>query len=218
MIAEPMERNQPYLKTKNVWWLRLFLGVNVAVFLSIAIGHRLTPASIDHIWQRVSAKDGLLALCFPLVTLVLNGIFGDLGKARLVFWRWRNPLPGCRAFSVIMDMDPRIDAARLRSKLSPVPSEPKGQNAVWYRLYKAHADKRIIWEAHRAYLLTRDMAAMAGVFAVSFAAGVFVTATGWKLATLYSAALVAQYVIVATSARNYGNRFVANVLVEESHA
>lgn len=215
---ERMGTNQPSLKANNVWWLRLFLGVNVAVFLSIAIGHQLTGTSIEHFWQRLSAKDGLLALCFPLATLVLNGVLGDLGKARLVFWRWRNPLPGCRAFSVIMVADPRIDAARLRSRLSPLPSEPKEQNAAWYHFYKAHADKQIIWEAHRAYLLTRDMAALAAVLAVSFSIGGFIAATGWKLATLYSVALVGQYVLVATSARNYGNRFVANVLAEESHA
>jgi hypothetical protein len=218
MTVEPMGTKQPNLKTKNVWWLRLFLGVNVAVFLSIAIGHQLSGATIEHFWQRLSAKDGLLALCFPLATLVLNGFFGDLGKARLVFWRWRNPLPGCRAFSDVMGTDPRIDVTRLRSKLSPLPSKPKEQNAVWYRLYKAHANKETIWDAHRAYLLTRDMAAMAAVFAFSFIPGVFITATEWKLATLYSGALLAQYVIIATSARNYGNRFVADVLVEESQA
>jgi len=218
MIVKSMGTNQPYLKAGNVWWLRLFLGVNVAVFLSIAIGHQLTGTSIEHFWQRLSAKDGLLALCFPLATLVLNGLLGDLGKARLVFWRWRNPLPGCRAFSVIMVADPRIDAARLRSRLSPLPSEPKEQNAAWYHLYKAHAGKQTIWEAHRTHLLTRDMAALAAVLAVSFSIGAFITAIGWKLATLYSVALVGQYVLVATSARNYGNRFVANVLAEESQA
>lgn len=217
MIVERMGTNQPYLKAKNVWWLRLFIGVNMAVFLSIAIGQQLTAASIDHFWQRLSAKDGLLALCVPLATIVLNGVLGDLGKARLVFWRWRNPLPGCRAFTLIMVTDPRVDLARLRARVSPIPSEPKEQNAAWYRLYKAHADKQTILEAHRAYLLTRDIAALAAVFVVSFSVGAFISAIGWKLATLYSGALLAQYVIVATSARNYGNRFVANVLTEESH-
>lgn len=212
-----MGTNQPYLKDKNVWWLRLFLGVNVAIFLSIAIGHQLTAASINHFWQRLSAKDGLLALCFPLATLILNGVLGDLGKARLVFWRWENPLPGCRAFSVILGSDPRIDGARLRSKLGRFPSKPREQNATWYHLYKEHADKQIIWEAHLAYLLTRDMAAMSAAFAVIFSTGTFVAAVGWKLATLYSLALAIQYAVIATSARNYGNRFVANVLAEESH-
>lgn len=218
MILKRMETNQPYLKAKNTWWLRLFIGVNIAVFLSVAISQQLTAASIDHFWQRLSAKDGFLAICFSLVTIVINGILGDLGKARLVFWRWRNPLPGCRAFTAIMVTDPRIDVARLRERVNPIPSEPKEQNAAWYHLYKAHTDKQTILEAHKAYLLTRDMAVLAAIFAIIFSIGAFISAIGWKLSTLYSCALLAQYVIVATSARNYGNRFVANVLTEESHA
>jgi len=213
-----MGENQPYLKAKNLWWLRIFVGVNVAVFLSISVSKQLTAASIDHFWERVSAKDSLLAVCFLLATIVLNGVLGDLGKARLVFWRWTNPLPGCRAFSVAMVTDPRIDPARLRVRLGHVPTEPKEQNAAWYRLYKARADSQTIREAHRVYLLTRDMAALAGLFTLGFSIGAFATVTGWKPATLYCGALLAQYLIVATAARNYGNRFVANVLAEESHA
>jgi hypothetical protein len=213
-----MGTNQPYLKGQNMWWLRLFIGLNLAVFLLVATGQKLTAGSIEHFWQRLSPKDGLLALSFSLATIVLNAVLGDLGKARLVFWRWTNPLPGCRAFTRIMLTDPRVDMVRLRAKVSPIPSEPKEQNAVWYRLYKAHGDKQTILEAHRAYLLTRDMAALAAVFVISFSLGAFITAIGWKLATLYSGALLAQYLIVATSARNYGKRFVANVLVEESHS
>ena len=218
MIVERMGTNQPYLKPKNIWWLRLFIALNMAVFVSIAMGAQLTAASIDHFWQRLSARDGLLAFCFSLAAIVLNGVMGDLGKARLVFWRWTNPLPGCRAFTLIMVTDPRVDVARLRARVSPIPSEPKEQNAAWYRLYKAHADKHTVLEAHRVYLLTRDMAALGVIFAVTFSVGAFLSAVAWKLAAVYSCALFAQYVVVATSARNYGNRFVANVLAEESQA
>ncbi|MBN2037292.1 MAG: hypothetical protein JW768_11165 [Chitinispirillaceae bacterium] len=211
-----METNQPRLKGKNVWWLRLFIVVNSAIFLSVIIGKQLTMTSIDHFWQNLSAKDGLLALCFPLITIILNGVIGDLGKARLVFWRWRNPLPGCRAFSVIMQTDPRIDVARISTKLGSVPLEPKEQNAKWYHLYKTHVDKPIVIEAHRNYLLTRDITAIAALFVVVFSSGTFLSTIGWRLSVLYTVAILAQYLIVATSARNYGNRFVANVLVEES--
>lgn len=211
-----METKQPYLKAKNDWWLRLFVGMNVATFVSVAVGRQLTAGSIENFWQRLSAEHGLIALCFPLATIVLNGVLGDRAKARVVFWRWNDPLPGCRAFSAIMLSDPRIDATRLKSRHGPFPSKGKEQNAFWYRLYKAHAEKQTVLEAHRAYLLIRDMTALAAIFAVGFAAGAFITASGWKLATIYAAALATQYLILATSARNYGNRFVANVLVEES--
>ncbi|MBI5101570.1 MAG: hypothetical protein HZB33_07040 [Nitrospirae bacterium] len=218
MIIEQMGTNQPYLKTNVAVWLRIFLGVNVAVFLSIFIGKHMTAVSIYDWWQQLNKKDGLVAILFPLATIVLNGIIGDTGKARLVFWKWRNPLPGCRAFSVIMNSDPRIDVQRLRSKLIPIPIDPNEQNAVWYRYYKIHASKQTILEAHRVYLLTRDMAALSGIFAIGFSVAVYVSTTGWELSALYSTVLFAQYLVIATSARNYGIRFVANVLTEESHA
>lgn len=218
MTAAPHGATQPYLNGKNAWWLRLFLYLNIAVFLSITVGRQLSATSLHHYWQRLSTPDGLLPFCFLLATLVLNGVVGNQGKNRLVFWRWRDPLPGCRAFTVAMAKDPRIDVVRLRAKLNPLPYKPKEQNALWYRLYKAHSDKRVIWEAHRAYLLTRDMTGMAAIFLVGFSSGTFLVSIGLKLVTRYFFALLAQYLIIATSARNYGNRFVANVLVEESHA
>ena len=101
-----MGTNQPYLKGKNVWWLRLFIGVNIAAFHSIAIGHQLTAASIDQFWQRLSAEDGLLALCLLLVTIVLNGILGDRLLGRRVH-KGHRVEPGdsvlCRAVGSICD-------------------------------------------------------------------------------------------------------------------
>lgn len=213
-----MTTEQKYLKNKNARFLWLFIGVNLSAFLSVSIGTQLTGSLIEHFWQRVSARDGLAAICMPLAAVVLNGLLGDLAKARLVFWRWQNPLPGCRAFSELMGTDPRIDAAALRAKHGELPHEPKAQNTLWYQLYKKHTESVTVIEAHRAYLLTRDMTAVSAVFVVLFSMGVLIASVGWKMAALYSAVLIAQYLILSTSARNYGRRFVLNVLTEESHA
>ncbi len=65
---------QPYLKGKNAWWLRLFIGVNVAIFLSVVIGRQLTTSSVEHFWLWLSARDGMFALFIPLAAIVLNGV------------------------------------------------------------------------------------------------------------------------------------------------
>lgn len=213
-----MSKSEPYLKGKNIWWLRLFITANLVVFLSVVISGQLSAATLDHFWQRISEKDGLIAICLPLLAIVLNGLLSDLGKARLVFWRWRDPLPGCRAFSVIMALDPRIDGPKLRAKLGTFPIEPREQNALWFRFYKARSSEQVILESHRVYLLTRDMAALSAVCATCLIPGSWLTGPGWRLATIYSVALLAQYMVLSTSARNYGCRFVANVMVEESHS
>jgi hypothetical protein len=207
---------EPYLKGKNAAYLWSFIGANLAIFLSLIVARQFATSSIDHFWQRVTAKDGIIAACIPILAIVLSGVVSDAGKARLVFWRWRNPLPGCRVFTDLIGTDPRIDAPALKRKLGEFPQDPQTQNNLWYRLYRAHKTTPLVWEAHKIYLLTRDLTTIAAVFAVLFSLGILATAIGWKIEALYIGALIVQYVLVASAAQNYGKRFVLDVLSEES--
>jgi hypothetical protein len=83
-------------------------------------------------------------------------------------------------------------------------------------LYRGHKTTPLVWEAHKIYLLTRDLSTIAAVFAVLFSLGVLAVAAGWKTEALYIGALVMQYILVASAAQNYGKRFVLDVLSEES--
>jgi hypothetical protein len=204
------------LKGRNAAFLWVFIGVNLAIFLSVLVGKELTE--IDHFWQRVTSKDGIIAAGVPLLAIILSGVLGDTGKARIVFWRWRNPLPGCRAFTELIATDPRIDVLALKQKVGPFPRKPHEQNALWYRLYRGRKNELVVSQSHRIYLLTRDLAALAALFVILFSTGLLLGAVNTKTVTLYIAALVLQYFLVASAARNYGTRFVLNVLSEESHA
>jgi len=212
----PSQAPEPYLKGKNAVYLWSFIGANLAIFLSLVVSRQFASSSIDHFWQRVTTKDGIIAACIPLLAIVLSGVLSDTGKARLVFWRWRNPLPGCRVFTQLINTDPRIDVAALRNKHGEFPAEPQAQNALWFRLYKQHRTIPLVWEAHKIYLLTRDMATIAAVFVVLFSIGVVAVSVNGKTSLLYIGALVVQYVLVASAAQNYGKRFVLDVLSEES--
>lgn len=207
---------EPYLKGKNAVYLWSFIGANLAVFLSLVVSRQFASASIDHFWGRVTTKDGIIAACIPILAIVLSGVLSDTGKARLVFWRWRNPLPGCRVFTDLIGTDPRIDVPALRRKHGDFPNDPQAQNALWFRLYKQHRTIRLVWEAHKIYLLTRDMATIAAVFVVLFTTGVLAASVNWKTSLWYVGALTVQYVLVASAAQNYGKRFVLDVLSEES--
>jgi hypothetical protein len=208
----------PYLKGKNALSLWEFVGANLAIFLSLFITKGFSTTSIDQLWKSVTKKDGIIAVLLPLLTIILSGLFSDTAKARLVFWHWRHPLPGCRVFTELIQSDPRIDVPALRKKHGDFPQEAHAQNALWYRLYKEHSSSIVISEAHRIYLLTRDMATLSAVFVVLFSIVIGLDSVGWKIAVLYSGALVAQYLMIATAARNYGIRFVLNVIAEESHS
>jgi hypothetical protein len=209
---------QPYLKAKNAWYLWVFIGANLAVFLSLVVSKAFVGSAVEHFWGRVTAKDGIIAVTIPLAAMVFSGALGDTAKARLVFWRWRHPLPGCRVFTELLNTDPRIDVPALKKKLGRLPKEPQAQNALWYGLYRARQAAPTIFEAHRLYLLTRDMATISAVLVVLFSIGVVASSIERKIAVLYSGGLIVQYLLVASAARNYGVRFVLNVLTEESQS
>lgn len=206
------------LKSKNTLALWSFCGANLAIFLSLLVSKGFAEGSIDAFWKRVTTKDGIIAASIPILTIVLTGVLNDVAKARLVFWRWRNPLPGCRAFSELLKTDPRIDIAALKKKVGELPRKAAEQNALWYQIYKRHRENLVVSESHRTYLLTRDMAALSATFILLFSIGVMAGSIGWRTVGVYSALLTTQYLLVATSARNYGIRFVLNVLTEESHS
>lgn len=208
---------QRNLKSKNAAYLWTFVGINLATFFSLLFSKRFAGFSIEHYWNRVTAKDGIIVVCIPIATIVLTGVLSDTMKARLVFWRWRNPLPGCRAFTVLMKTDPRIDVSALKMKHGDLPRAAQAQNSLWYRLYLEHGETLVVSEAHRIYLLTRDMATLSVAFLVVFSVAIVMDSGGWRLATSYIGLLLLQYVFIAAAARNYGNRFVLNVLTEESH-
>lgn len=212
---ENTNAKEPYLKGKNALYLCSFVSINVAVFLYLLVGRGSNEAGADHIWHRVTMKDGVIAAAVPIIAIVLSGIFGDVWKARLVFWRWANPLPGCRVFSELLAADPRLDSVSLKRKLGRFPKEPREQNALWFKLYRQHSRVLRVVEAHRNYLLTRDMTAIAAVLPALLPAAVFAQGSGAQIAGLYLLALAGQYVLIARAATNYGNRFVLNVLSEE---
>ena len=125
---------------------------------------------------------------------------------------WHDPLPGSRAFSQYVELDPRIDVAALKSKLGPFPTKPAEQNALWYKLYKSvETDPRVL-NVHRLFLLTRDYAGIAFMLLIVFGAiGLFAMQT-YRAELFYVGALLVQFIASSIAARNYGMRFVNTVL------
>jgi hypothetical protein len=208
---------EPDLRGRNSLYLWSFMAVNVTVFLCVIV-ERAFPQSLQSIgqfWSQVKAKDGIIAASVPIAVIVLSGVLSDNVKARLVFWRWRDPLPGCRAFTNLLEQDPRIDVKVLTSKHGRFPKTPFAQNALWYRFYREHKLKPMVWYAHRVYLLTRELTAVSACLAVVLPLGAAVAQIDWRTLAYYALALIAQYAIIATAARNYGHRFVLDVLSEE---
>lgn len=198
------------LKDQNTASLVTILIVNIAIFAVVLKTDQLLAADYQEVlkhWQALIPA-GLGAVLIGVV----NGLLNVQAKARLVFWRWHDPLPGSRAFSHYVHLDPRIDVAALKSKAGPFPTKPNEQNALWYKLYKSVENDPRVLHVHRLFLLTRDYAGIAFMLLIVFGGiGVFAMQT-YRTELLYAAALLMQFVASAVAAKNYGVRFVNTVL------
>jgi hypothetical protein len=203
-----------YLKTLNSKQIALFLSLNMALFWGVLVFRAFDMEAVEAGWRKVTSLDTVLMAALPLLAVVGLGLVGSHIKAVLVFLRPRFPLPGCRAFSKLAPGDPRIDLAVIARAYGEPPSDPMNQNRLWYKLFRQHEDNERVTDAHRLYLLTRDMTALSAVFLIAFGLGAAIWGCPAKVTWMYLAFLILQYGAVSTAARNYGNRFATTVLAE----
>jgi|MTBAKMStandDraft_1061839.scaffolds.fasta_scaffold03155_2 hypothetical protein len=197
--------------SKNMWG---FVAVHTAIAWSIAASGALSGARMMTAWQATLDERSIVFGLLPIVTLILNGIIPTHVKEILVFWRLKNPLPGCRAFSQLAPKDPKVDPAELRRRYGEFPQAPEEQNRLWYQIYKNHRDNPAIMQGLRAYLMSRDLAGIS--FCLLFLGVVFVVITtpSRQVAALYLGTLVIQYLLLALTARFAGDRLVCNSLAQ----
>jgi hypothetical protein len=102
----------------------------------------------------------------------------------------------------------------LKSVLEKLPKKPDEQNALWYSIYKRHESKITVEKAQCAFLLARDLTAIAALFGIIGTGVLFVISHNRTTSLFYFSVMLAQYLALALVARNHGERFVCNVLVE----
>jgi hypothetical protein len=200
---------QTSLKDANRTPLLIAALANAVAFAVLLKGDALVGGH----W--LEAVRGLLAVlpagAVAIVVGLLNSQLDDVTKARLVFWRWRDPLPGSRAFSKLAAADPRVDLQTLKKKHGPLPGAPAEQNRLWYRLYKTVANDASVVQVHRQFLFFRDFAGMVALLALSLGAAGFLFMP-LKAAALYLLFLVIEFLMATRAARVHGTRFVTTVL------
>jgi len=149
-----------------------------------------------------------------IVGLVNSLLSPDL-KAKIVFSRWNNALPGSRAFSDLGPKDPRVSMIALKNSLGQLPTEPISQNRLWYKLFKSVKDEVEVKSEHREFLFYRDYSIMALMLCIIFSAGALVQAGAVTFFIVFSV-IFAQFIFASIAARNHGNRFVTTVLAIKS--
>ena len=204
-----------YLKDSYKSRLYVVAAINVALFWVVVIFR----ADFSMIWtllSSISLKDGIVGVITPIGAFVLDGLLSADTKARVVYWRFKHPLPGSRAFSVHLKKETRADPERLVRQWGVFPDDPAEQNRLWYRIYRSVEKELRVHEAHRAWLFSRDLTAYTVLFVVIFGIATLVSDALWPIGWWYLAGLTTQYVTAMTAARNYGVRFVRTVLAVAS--
>jgi len=205
------------LKRQNLAALTAMLLANVAIFGVLLATNALMFPSLSADWKSY-LKPALPAGIAIIVCGILNELFSANAKARVVFWRWRYPLPGSAAFTRYAPEDPRIDMAALKARLGPLPTDPKVQNAAWYSLYKKVTDEPSVNEAHRSYLFNRDYASLALLLLITLGPVAIWRVHPAPPALVYVVFLAAQYLVVRRAAATTGIAFVTNVIASQPNA
>lgn len=196
------------LKSLNMKWL-----VMLAVFDMLVVFLFIAPGVIDTTsLSQLTIARGLATTVLPVVLLLITGVLSHDAKAILVYWKIRNVMPGCQAFTKYGSSDLRIDMTALKKNVGVLPTEPTEQNSKWFKLYQMVKTDPAVIEAHKLYLMYRDMAAMSLPLIVLGPLGLFVS--GASSVVLWTAAglFFLQFLVSAVAARNSGVRFVCNVL------
>lgn len=203
------------LKDQNRWPLWLTIAANFALFYVVSQSDALVSVG----WQGLlTGAVNLLPIGLTLiVTSVANGLFSAAVKARLVFLRWHNALPGHRAFSTHAPADPRVDLDRLKRALgNKWPDSPEDQNRAWYRTYKEMEGEAAIIQVHREFLFTRDYTAFALLFLLGFGTAAVFLISSKTVQFGYYLFLLLQFVVVRQAAATYGTRLVTTVLARKA--
>jgi fatty-acid desaturase len=207
-----MGKSDKSLKSKNLKWLWSVVALDAIALVLVAFPGLLTSETLkDFAWVRV-----LVAGIAPVVVLLLTSLLSADGKAVIVFWRVKETLPGHRAFSVYAPRDSRINVDALRKNVGTFPDDPREQNTLWFKLYKKVESEVTVAQAHRHYLLFRDLAAMSLLLAPLATLALYLSGSASTATWIAFAILCTQYAATALAARNDGIRFVTNVLTLHS--
>lgn len=200
------------LKSLNLKWLVGLALLDIFVVVLVTVPDIITTASMS----QLVVERMLATAVLPVVVLLLAGLLPHNVKAMLIYWKVNNVLPGCQAFTKHSPADGRIDMAMLKKNVGEFPTEPAEQNSKWYKLYKMVANDLEVVEAHKMYLLYRDMAALSLLLIVLVPLGLYFFRTSTSALWIACGLLILQYVVTALGARHSGVRLVCNVLAIHS--
>lgn len=200
------------LKSLNFKW-HIALATADAILLALFVAPELFTTATT---TQLGTYRALSAVLVPVVVLLLMNVLPSNVKAMLVYWKPLGVLPGCEAFSRHAHSDPRVNIAQLKKNVGALPSDPKEQNAMWYKLYKKVESRTEVATAQKDFLMYRDMAVLSLPLMVLVPLCMLIAGVGYSGVWITTLLFFLQYLVTAISARHAGVSFVCNVLAIHS--
>ena len=200
------------LKSLNMKWLVLLAAADVLFVLRFVAPDLLNGVTLT----QIGVGRVLTTTVMPVVVLLIVNVLPHDVKSMLVYWKPLGVLPGCEAFTKYGPRDPRIDMAALKKNVGALPTESTEQNSKWYKLYKLVPNEPEVQEAHKMFLMYRDMAVLSLPLVALVPLALNVVGVSNSTLALAAGLFIVQYLLTALSARWSGIRFVCNVLAIHS--
>lgn len=200
------------LKSQNMKWLVGLASLDVLVVLLFVVPETVNMASMS----QLAIARGLATSVMPVVVLLLIGVLPHDVKSMLVYWKARGVVPGCEAFTKYGPADVRIDMVTLKRNVGALPTEPAEQNSKWYKLYKMVGNEPEVAEAHKLFLMYRDMATMSLPLIALLPLVLYFVGASTSALWITAGVFFVQFLMTALGARWSGVRFVCNVLAIHS--
>lgn len=200
------------LKSLNMKWLVLLAAADVLFVLLFVSPNLLNGVTLT----QIGIGRVLTTTVMPVVVLLIVNVLPHDVKSMLVYWKPLGVLPGSEAFTKYGPRDPRIDMAALKKNVGALPTESTEQNSKWYKLYKQVPNEPEVQEAHKLFLMYRDMAVLSLPLVALVPLSLNVAGVSNSTLALAAGLFVVQYLLTALSARWSGIRFVCNVLAIHS--
>jgi hypothetical protein len=204
-----MQRSQKDLNRLPLWSA---LAANLVVYYGLVRGIDVSTLATSEAIKHISVllPGGFaIALCG-----ILNAQLTSIAKARIVFLKWNDPLPGSEAFSRHAPEDPRIDMASVEEEFGPLPTEPRAQNVLWYRLYQQVRDVPAVSQISKNWLFARDYACVIALLTPILGVIGILQMPSIRNYMMMAAFLLIQFPLASQAARNNARRLVATAIAQ----
>ena len=200
------------LKSENFKWVVLFAMTHVIVIALFVAPELVATMTMT----RLGLYRLVAAIVLPIFVLLIVNVLSSNTKSALVYWKPLGVLPGTEAFTKYGPADARVDMEQLRRNVGVLPTDPKEQNAKWYKLYKRVENHVEVAVAQKDFLMYRDMAVLSLFLLALVPAGLYFGGVAVPRVLGAAAWFAIVYVAAARSAKHQGERFVCNVLAVHS--